>query len=366
MQKRKGRQQMGIAGNKKVVILGGGAAAMLAAMEMAEKIHPDNISVIAEKLMFSDSPGLHYLHNVQENRDLLTRLGVSFTVEPVQGAIISKGGGIYPFVGGLCPQDLVDAVQAHHLKTRGVPWSGSVRSMNSIISHNFSGDTLDKLTCKISELTLAIYEATVAKGVHIINGKAEVILPTVKKVQYRTQGVVQEIIYDHIISTMPLRDLLVSYVALDAEVPQIDRWHSAMGYKPVYTRAEAIDRIPESFRQFDFIYSPFNYGWYRASKTSDGNVMYFEFSSEIQARAFKVSSDGVNPYGHIFSECPGLVNDAIAQFKRKRIYCIGRLGRWNSGTLIHQVVTEAQETAEWIAGEIKEEIMNCLGSDQNG
>ena len=358
---------MGIAGNKKVVILGGGAAAMLAALELSERIHPDNITVIAEKLMFSNAPGLHYLHNTQKNRELLNKLGVSFEVEFVDGAVINKEGQLCGFVGGLRSQDLIDAVQAHHMKTRGVPWSGSVRSMNSIIENNFEKNNLEKLTFGISELTLAIYEATVAKGVHIINGKAEVILPTVKKIQYLTSGVINEVIYDYIISTMPFKDLLEIYVSLSAEVPQISKWHSVMRSAPIYTRAEAIDRVPEEFKNFDFIYNPFNeLGWYRASKTSDGSAMVFEFSNKIQARAFKVSSDGVNPYGHIFSECPGLVSDALAQFKRKRIYCIGRLGRWNSGTLIHQVITEAQETAEWIAGNIKEEIISCLGSDQNG
>lgn len=347
-----------------MVILGGGAAGMLAALEMTERIHPDNITVIAEKFRFLDDPGLHYLHNDEGNKELLTKLGLQYEVAPVNGAIINKDGELCRFIGGLRPQEMVYAVQAHYLKTRGKDWQGSVRSMNSLIERNFDDQPLEKLTVKISDLTVAIYTELQSRGVHLIVGKAELVLPTVSRVQYTHNSVVEELGYDYIISTIPLRNLLVEYVALDQELPQIDRWYNALSFRPVYTRAEPVDRVPEAFREWDFIYSPFQYGWYRASKSSDGAAMYFEFSSEVQARAFKRHDAPSYEYGHIFSECPGVVDDILTQFKRKRIYCIGRFGRWNAGTLVHQVIQEARETADWIAESIKDEIVSHFPSDQ--
>lgn len=355
---------MGISGNKRVVILGGGAAGMLAALELSDRLHPDYITIIAEKLRFLDDPGLHYLHNDGGNRELLEKLNLQYEVAPVNGAVINKDGEICPFIGGLRPQEMVYAVQAHYLKTRGKDWQGSVRSMNSLIERNFDNQTLEKLTVKISDLTVALYEELKNRGVHIIVGRAELVLPTISRVQYNVNGAIEEIGYDYIVSTIPLRDLLVQYVALDQELPQIDQWYNALSFRPVYTRAEPIDRVPEAFREWDFIYSPFNYGWYRASKANAGASMYFEFSSEVQARAFKRHAAPGYEYGHIFSECPGVVDDILTQFKRKRIYCIGRFGRWNAGTLVHQVIREAQETADWIAESIKDEIVSHFPSDQ--
>lgn len=348
---------MSISG-KRIVILGGGIAGFLAALEMSERIDPRQITVLTAKIML-EKQGLHYLHETPETKDLIERLEISCNLLNVKGAIVDSSGTIRPFVdNGFTIQELIDVVKAHHLKTRGTHWTGSARSMNSIIELNFNRQSQYRLDKSIEDITEALLNIIEGRGTRVVVGCSDLILPGKKCVQYEAKSVMEQIPYDFLISTIPLVKLVEQLVWSAEEIQSVERGYSNLKSSPIYIRTVDTTQVQAGISEYDFIYNPYGSGWYRASTKSVNKSSYvqFEFASKLYANDFKrVSEDEFNSYGHIYTPDPNPVLSLLDQLERKSIYCIGRAGRWNTGTLVQQTAKEAKMAAECIYKKIKDE-----------
>jgi hypothetical protein len=80
----------------------------------------------------------------------------------------------------------------------------------------------------------------------------------------------------------------------------------------------------------------------------------YEFSNPTRAIQFAVEKDIdlenviTVKYGHIWCSDSSSKNKVQAFLKGNSILLVGRNGAWNTGTLIHQAMEEAESCTNWI------------------
>ena len=344
----------------KTIILGGGLAGLITAYELSKILDPKEITIIGSQIGPSPALGLQYLHPSQEIETICADLQKKYSTVPVAGAILNKQDVVINYAEpNVSAQEALDIVKAHHLKTRGTEWLGKARTMNDFLTHAFTRSQPQKVKISPFDFGKALFDHLLVSGVTMAEGDLIKVLVNNMEIVYIPKSCASQphwVKYDRLINTIPLR----SFVELCeiAETPVVSAAACAydhMLYKPIFVSDIFEDRIHENLKDFDFIYSPFNNWWYRMSKTTDndGNISYqLEFANKIYSHAFGLHETKEITYGHIYTDKQVTLDTLFAMLHLKRIYCVGRFGKWQSETLVHQVAKEAQNIAGWIRDKI--------------
>jgi hypothetical protein len=253
------------------------------------------------------------------------------------------------------PQELIDIVKAHNLKTRQKIWTGSTRSMNSLIEYALKRTSPQRLTISITKLAETLVSALSVKEVRLEFAKVgqvsiwekEVILYPNESPEYP-----HYMKYDYLINTIPLKTFTSLCKIPDADMHIFAAAYEAMLYSPIFSGLISEERVTPNLQRFDFVYSPFQNGWYRMSKSAFDGAFCVEFADEISAKAFDCHELQTLNYGHIYSDNPGPIGPFLTNLHKKHILCIGRFGKWESGSLVYQTAKEAQQVAQWIQQKI--------------